>query len=69
MLRFNKERLAWELNRQDMSTAELARRTGLKGNRGYEFFQTAYSPGLRTIGRIADALGIDGRELIREVYI
>ena len=67
MLKFDNNALATEMVRKGITTAILSKRMGWRKKRGARLLDPCPTFGLRTIGRIADALNIDGRTLIKEV--
>jgi transcriptional regulator with XRE-family HTH domain len=54
------------LKRQNVSKRQLAMRMGIPYAQVFKYFQAGFNPTLKTLARIAKALGVKVSELIRD---
>ena len=63
-MKLNQERIQYELEKQELSASDLALKMGRARTYGYYLIWPGINPTLKLITEIAEALGINAKDLI-----
>jgi transcriptional regulator with XRE-family HTH domain len=67
MLKINKDRVSFLMIKRGFTAAEFGDRMGYGRSRGAFFLEDSFNPGISTVGKIADALGVNWLDIMVEV--